>query len=282
MSERAVVLQKLLMPWLARAVAEQGYSAVGGPVTEAADAANLDTPAAFVRAYGFEGPGSPFGDSPAYVDVLRFQTHPLMSLEKPEPHGERPWPTYDSGFLRGDIAVPVWMLDRTRVPTGTELWRMAASGEQQLLSSYGGPALGWRGARGYFPPIHFVGPRAAWQGAEYPADFTPDQRGVELVHVGEQPPEGFEAVRPQVSRKIVEVGACDRVFDLVLTARWREVPVRVLQRSGDQVLVLLLSDDPEDARRLGAGEVEPGIFEATAPADELTDTSGGTRELAVG
>lgn len=282
MSEQGVVLQKLLMPWLSRAVVEQGYSAIGGPVVVAADAAELGTPETLLRAYGFDAPGSPFGESPPYVDVIRFPTHPLMALEKPEARGERPWPTYDSGFLRGDVVAPVWMLERTRAPTGAELWRIAATGQQQLLSSYGGPALGWQGARGYFPPIHFVGPRAVWEGEEYPADFTPDRRGVELVHVGQQPRAGFEAVRPQISRRIVTVGECDRVFDLVLTARWREVPVRILQRAGDQALLLLLGDDPEDVRRLGADEVEPGIFEATAPAGELTDTSGTTRELVAG
>jgi hypothetical protein len=117
--------------------------------------------------------------------------------------------------------VPVWMLERTRVPTGTELWRIARSGEQQLLSSYGGPALGWRGATGYYPPIHLVGPRAVWQGVEYPADFTPDLKDVELVHVGQEPPAGFEAVRPQIPRRFVPVDECDRVFDLVLNAMAR-------------------------------------------------------------
>jgi hypothetical protein len=276
------VLQKLLMPWLSDAVAAQGYWALGGPVVAAADAAALTTPSALLRAYGFDGPGSPFGDTPAYVDVLRFESHPLMHLERPRAGGPRPWPTYDSGFLRAETVVPVWTLERTRVPAGTELWRMGADGHQQMLTVYAGAAVGWRGARGYFPPVHLVGPRAVWGGAEYPADLSLDRRAVELVHVGPDVPPGFEAVRPQVSRRVVPVGECERVFDLVLTARWHEVPVRVLQPVGERALVLLLTDDPEAARRLGAGEVEPGVFEATAPVAELTGTAGTTRELGAG
>ena len=77
--------------------------------------------------------------------------------------------------------MPVWLLQRTRVPVGTEFWRIKDTGEQRALSVFAGPAIGWRGAQGYFPPLHLVGPRATWRGADHPAAFQPDGTGLELV-----------------------------------------------------------------------------------------------------
>ena len=275
------VMQKLLVPWVSTAIVEQGHSVVEGPVVRAGDAAGLDTPEKLLAAYGFEGPASPWGAEPQpYVDVLRFPVEPLMRLETPPADEvERPWPTYPRGFLRGDSLVPVWMLERTRVPVGTEFWRIAHTGEQKALSVYDGPALGWRGAPGYFPPLHVVGPRAEWHGLDLPAAFLPEGR-IELVHVGDQAPAPeFEQVRPQVWRAEVPLAACDRVFEVVLTATVDGVPVRVLQQAGDQALVLLLTDDPAAAELLGAGEAEPGIFEGVVPAGKLEGVEGAMRQL---
>lgn len=271
-------LQKLLMPALASTVAQQGFDEVVGPVVRHEDVAGL-TPGELVAMYGLDGP-SPFGPQPEYVDVLRFESTPVMELSTPaaDDARERPWPTYPTGFLRSAMPVPVWLLARTRLPIGAQYWRVRASGEEQQLSTYAGPAYGWTGAPGYAPP-RLVGTRARWQGLDLAGAYTDDQRAVDLVHVGEgAPPEGFEpAPHAFVYHRTVAVADCE-VFDLVLTATWRGAPVQVLGRSGEQARLELRDPDWPTVQALGAQPLEPGVFEVTADVAELDDVGGVTRE----
>ena len=76
-----------------------------------------------------------------------------------------------------------------------------------------------------------------------------------------------------IHARVVPVTECE-VFDIALVARWRDRRVRVLQQAGDEALVVLTPDSVADADELGATEVEPGIYQATLPASELTATEG--------
>jgi hypothetical protein len=76
-----------------------------------------------------------------------------------------------------------------------------------------------------------------------------------------------------VHARVVPVAECE-VFDIALLARWRGHRVRVLQQLGDEVLVVLTPDSLAAVEELGAVELEPGIYQATAPAAELTDREG--------
>lgn len=258
------VLQKLLPPAVTRLIADEGHALVRGAVVRAVDATALTTPAALWAAHGWQAEGEI-----EYADVLRFVAPPLTSLEAPA--------AYPTGFLQGDAVVPVWWLEPTRVPTGAELWRVSADGEQRLASAYAGPALGWRGARGYTPPVELVGPRAVFEGREYPAGFMPDPSRIELVALGDAPLADAEEVRPGVRRRIVAVSACERVFELRLTCVWRGVPWRILQSAGDRVLLSLLGDrTPDDLS--GMAVLEPGAYEAVAPLAEITEQMGTTLE----
>lgn len=274
----ADLMQKLLMPWLVGGILEQGYYHLGGPVSRAADVDDLRRPADLVAAHGLLAADGRFGPAPERVGVLRFPVDPLMELRRPTSSGPRPWPTYEHGFLVG-VPVPVWTLERTRVPNGAELWLLQADGEQRLLAVFDGPALGWRGAAGWFPPLHLVGPRAEWQGLDLPAALLPDG-GLEIVHAGAEPPRaGFEQVRPDVWRQVLPVDHVQRIFDLTLTCRWRDVDCRVIQHTPVETRLLLLTDEPDVVQPLGGEEVEPGIFELTAPSGEVTDISAVARDL---
>ncbi|TGN33254.1 hypothetical protein [Aeromicrobium chenweiae] len=201
-------------------------------------------------------------------------------MSNPDDAGAGHVPSYVHGFLPGaGEIVPVFDLARTRVPTGTELWRLRAEGEPGLKLIYDGPAHGWRRAPSYFPPLHIVGPRAMWRGLDLPAAFTPDITHVELVHVGDAAPDGFEAVRPQVSRVVIPVSECESIFEAVLTASWRGHGARVLQRAGEHALLELAGLSPDVAESVGATVVEPGVHEAVVPYSELTDVDGVTYEL---
>lgn len=270
MSEQGrTVLQKLLTSDLGSAIVDDGYDQVGGIVVEAAPAAALRTPAELLAAYGFEAGGE-------YVDVVRFELPPLASLRRPG-QDDRPWPTYPSGFLRGDALVPVWELSRTRYPYGAEYWRIRADGEQRCLSAYQGAARGWRGAHGWRPSSAVVGPRARWRGQEVPADVVGD--GALLTFPAATAPADAEEIRPGVWAAAVPLADCE-LFETVLTATVRETPVRVLESDGTTAHVLLLSDREEDAARVGATLAEPGVYEARVRVTELVDTAGVTHELA--
>ena len=187
-------------------------------------------------------------------------------------HAEVPWPTYPTGFLRN--AAAVWILTLTRMPVSARYVRVGLDGTEREFSRYQGAARGWQGAKGYFPPLHLIGPRAKHGVLDLPCSYTADQQSVEMVWVGDQhAPEGFEQVRPMVHARVVPISECE-VFDIALLARWREHRVRVLQQAGDEALVLVTPGSLAEAEELGATQVEPGIFQATVPAAELTDREG--------
>ena len=273
------VLEKMLVPAGMQRIVEQGYDALSGPVYRAEDLFRA-TPAERVAAHGLEGELFPFGSDPEYVDVVRFGTTPLMDLRVPGPPttpGERPWPVHDKGFLRN--AVPVWDLTMTRVPAGARFIRVHRDGTESEYSRYGGGAWGWQNAKGYFPPLHLIGPRAKWQGLDLPASYTEDLQSVELVWVGDAGvPEGFTPARPRVHSRVVPVTDCDSVFEVVITGTWRDAPVRILQQAGQESLVVLLDPTVESVNRLGAVALEPTLFQATAPAHEVTDVQGVVNE----
>jgi hypothetical protein len=205
------------------------------------------------------------------LDVLRFPSHPLMALSNPGPTDPRPWPTYQNGYLIGASAVPVWRLERTRLPVAAELWRITASGKTRL-ATFEGPARGWRGSRGYSPPTDLVGTRAVWHDLDLPAELSRDGSTVELIYVGrDDAPEGFDQVRPGIWRRSLPSTEVARLFEPVLTCTYRGVPCRILQRMPDQSHLLLLNDHPENALWLGAAEVDIGSYEVLAATAELTD-----------
>lgn len=273
------VLEKLLMPAGMQRIVEQGYDALSGPVYRAEDLFGA-SPAERVAAHGLQGDEFPFGPDPDHVDVIRFGTNPLMDLQIPGPPqntGSRPWPTYDKGFLLN--AKAVWELRMTRVPVGARFVRVGRDGTEREFSRYDGAAWGWQRAKGYFPPLHLIGPRAKWQGLDLPASYTADQHSVELVWVGdERVPEGFTPARPRTHSRVVPVAECESVFEVVIHARWRDAAVRVLQQAGQETLLLLTDPTVESITRLGAVALEPSLFQATAPASEVSDVEGVTLE----
>ncbi|NYE36592.1 hypothetical protein F4692_001725 [Nocardioides cavernae] len=266
------VLQKLLTHGLGSAIVDRGYDHVGGIVVLAGDAAVLDTPDKLLGAYGFEG-------GQEFVDVVRFELPPLATLANPVAPGSGRTPLHPTGFLRADAVVPVWELSRTRYSFGAEYWRIRADGEQKVLSAYQGAARGWRGAKGWSPWSPLVGPRARWRGTETCADLVGDS--VLLSVRGDDGPAGWEQVRPQTWVAAVPAAECE-LFEVVLRATWRGVPVRILASGPSEARVLLLVDDEEQATALGADVIEPGVFEATVARSELSDLEGVTHEVGPG
>jgi len=148
-----------------------------------------------------------------------------------------------------------------------EYWRIHRDGSQEMLSVYRGAALGWAGAREWRPPSPLVGPRARWQGG----DFLADIRGDLVALTAFQEPAAGEWVqrRPATWEKGVALSECE-VYEMMWTATWRDVPVRVLALASGSARVELRESSPELARSVGAAMVDQGVFEASGvPVGEL-------------
>ncbi|MDX1878930.1 hypothetical protein SBE55_14005 [Mycolicibacterium sp. 141076] len=258
-----LVLQKLLATPMASAIVGNGLDQVGGYVTEASAVVGLRTPAELLAAYGIDA-------APDFADVVRFEQPRLATFTKPS-DSELPWRDFPQGFLVGGSLAPVWRMSRTRFSYGAEYWRIRSDGEQKCLSHYAGAGRGWVGAKRWRPPSPVVGTLARWQGREFFADVRAET--VLLTALTENGPAGFDQVRPGAWSATVPLSECE-VFERVYTAQVDGVPVRILRRAGETAEVLLLSDDPADAQRVGAGLVEAGVFEAVVDASRLTNVQG--------
>ncbi|MEH3130775.1 MAG: hypothetical protein PGN27_12550 [Mycolicibacterium neoaurum] len=265
-----LVLQKLLNAPQATAIVQNGEDQVGGYVVAASAVVGLRTPAETLAAYGVDG-------APEFVDVVRFGQPRLTSFSPPS-KAERPWPTFASGFLHGDLLAQVWLMSRTRYPFGAEYWRIRYDGEQKQLSRYEGVARGWVGAQRWRPTSPLVGTLARWRGGEFFADVVGDN--VLLTAIADQAPPGFELVHPRVWSANRSLSDCE-VFERVFTADLEGVPVRVLRNAGARAEVLLLTDDPAAAQRVGAGLVEPEVYEAEVDSSRLANIRGVENQLVI-
>ncbi|MED5815272.1 hypothetical protein VST63_23170 [Mycolicibacterium sp. 050232] len=270
MAER-LVLQKLLASPISSAIVETGEDQVGGFVTDARAAVGLRTPAELLAAYGVDG-------APEFADVVRFEQPRLTTFTSPS-EAERPWAVFPHGFLHGDSLAQVWVMGRTRYSYGAEYWRIRSDGEQKRLSRYEGAARGWVGAKQWRPPSPLVGNMARWRGGEYFADVVGDS--VLLTATVEEGPAGFSQVHPRAWSATAPLSECE-VFERVYTAELQGVPVRVLRSGGGAAELLLLSDDPADAEQVGAGLVEPGVYELIVDSNRLTNVHGVENVLAPG
>lgn len=257
------MLQKLLAAPISHAIVESGLDQIGGYVTDASAVVGLRTPADLLAAYGVDA-------APEFADVVRFEQPRLATFTKPS-DSDRPWLDFPYGFLYGDSLTPVWRMSRARFSYGAEYWRIRSDGEQKCLSHYAGAGRGWVRAKRWRPPSPIVGTLARWQGREYFADVIAET--VLLTALTENGPTGFEPVRPHAWSKTVPLSECE-VFERVFTAQVDDVLVRILRRARETAEVLLLSDDPADAERVGAGRVEAGVYEAVIDANRLTDMHG--------
>ncbi|MEZ3162027.1 hypothetical protein AB1K54_16040 [Microbacterium sp. BWT-B31] len=260
-----IVLQKLLHRGMSAIVLDRGYDQVGGYVVEASAAAELRTPEALRAAYGIADDADP------WVDVVRFLTPACAELNAPS-GAERPWPAYPQGFLHpvAEPIVPVWTLSTTRYSPGAEVWRISADGTQKMMSSYGGAARGWSGARQWRPASRYFGTRAVWRGTEYAADVA--DGAVSLTSFTELEHDGWSQQRPATWSRVVEVAECE-VYELDFRASLQGVDVRVLEVIGSDLRLEIVGDDPAIAEQLHASMIDFGQFELVGvPGALLTQT----------
>lgn len=263
-------MQKLIWPAAERAYLEHGDSLLVGPAVRIGDAVHWRTPGQVLAAYGISAPAAPF------VDVLRFAPTPLSRVSIPRAGDPTSVAGYATGYLRTGL-VPVWDVAATVVPRDAEIWRIFADGHQDLVASYGGPAIGWRGPTVFAPPTMLVGPRAEWGGREWHVSWVDDAQ-VELATLSDMPIDGCVQTRPYVYSRVVDASSCTRMFELGFTARWGDVECVLLQSNNEDTAVLL-STDAATAAQVGATVLEPGVFWHLVPSDEVSDIQAIQREL---
>src|ERR1700735_2823477 len=111
---------------------------------------------------------------------------------------------------------------------------------------------------------------APYRGVAYEAGIGPTDSDVVLFAACPPPEElGFQ---PAVGhwRKPVKRAEGAAVWESPPSGRFRGEPCLVLDDLGEQLHIVYLGDDLGEAGRLGYGQVEPGVFEALAPREEVT------------
>ncbi|GAB3564412.1 hypothetical protein GCM10027344_23100 [Spelaeicoccus albus] len=199
-----MLVQKALHESHTRAFLEGNADRVSGFVLPAADAMSANTPAKLFEAHGLGFAGSPWSPDAEYLDVVRFAAPPSLYLHRAVGGNDAAaaakmggdfierLPFSGNGFATwpGGGMAPLSFLDEVRLPSGAELWRIARSGDQNLIGVYQDVGAGWARLDGGPAPTRDVpssllGWTAVWQGVTFCADEVKD--GIALASPGEPP-----------------------------------------------------------------------------------------------
>lgn len=281
----AEILQIPVMPGREQSWVD-GDDLLCGYVVRAADVAWATTPAQVFDAHGLGFPGSPFSPQSTAVDVLRFPATPFTRLinatggatDDGESLGEGfvdPLPFTGTGFVATaeDHVVPLWWLEPTRVPAGSELWRIHADGREELITAYANVASGWQPAGSpKFTPSDLVGVFAEWNGNPVFADILPNGKAV-IASTTEL--EGLRLTERGVWGGVAEPAELESLHALRVTASWRGLPFQLIRRwKGDDGLIgrlVYLGRDARAAEAAGLQKMDAGVYEVSAPISELVD-----------
>lgn len=292
-----MIVQKAVTSQMSWSYLARCQDTVSGYVTNAADIADATTPAALYALLGLGFPGSPHRPDAPHLDVLRFESTELMTftnaiggrtVEEAKandgPFVERP-PFNGLGFTAGgQPPVPLWFLDHCRLPPGAELWRIHASGQEELLAVYRDIGLGWGGASGVLPiesrvlPSLMIGPLVKWSDITWPADLLTDGQTVVLASAGQPPMGGFERSARGYWRREVTVSEIGDYYDLQLYGTWRGARFRIVHRweQNEQIRAELfyVGRDADEAESLGLAKLDAGVYAGSAPISDITDVQG--------
>ncbi|HRW18512.1 MAG TPA: hypothetical protein P5181_06665 [Dermatophilaceae bacterium] len=264
---RHTVWNKVVTRGQAAEILTRGGDLLVGHVVHEADLAAVTEPVDVLAWHGLAG-DERYLEPDGSVFVLRFPQEPLQRFVDPRRRADERYPL---GFLPAPQPAPVWWLELTRVPIGTVLWQLRPGAEPTARAAYRGLALGWQGADGYTPPHSFVGSRASWAGTELVAARY--DGGVEVV--SPTPLAGMTQAATGMWQATGDLPA----YEVLLTARWQGLPVRVIEaRDGRALLALTDPDLRSAATEAGMTEVEPGLWLAQAERSALDDVAAVRRE----
>lgn len=289
------VLQRVPTPARVRAYLTLGEDQVGGYVLEATDLTWANTPSKLFEAHGLGFPGSPFRADAAHLDVLRFPVTEFTRLVEATGGQTRDGaarmggefvdhaPFTGNGFAPvSDELVPLWWLDVTRLPAGSELWRVHADGSEQLRAVYVDVAAGWSMVVGAgeedrqvpVPPSDVLGVFGTWRETRCLVDLLTDGSAM-VASFDELPDDDSPSnARGLWARSVPAADVID-VHALQITAHWRGTTFLLTRRwrRDDRLMCRLfyLGRDAFAAEALGLEKTDAGVYEATVPLDELAD-----------
>nr|WP_234346562.1 hypothetical protein [Cellulomonas timonensis] len=287
-------MQKAVTPAISAAILEDGYDRVSGLVLRAADVSFATTAEVLHEAHGLGFPGSPFRADAPWVDVLRFPssgqlrfedavggTDEASRLRTGGPFVDRP-PFTGLGFqsVRGRDVPQFWVM-HTRVPAGSELVRVRADGTSATLARFVDVGHGWQAEDGAEPSgpalSRVVGLMARWRDAHFAADTLPDG---DVVLASEVEPglDGFTRTTAGRWRRVVPRAEVAELFELVVTAMWGPLPVRVVDQWADEdgaqvARVSSTGHDANLAESLGLEKVDAAAYEANVVMSALHDVT---------
>ncbi|QTE29452.1 hypothetical protein [Pengzhenrongella sicca] len=262
-----MLLEKVVTPWITRGYLLDGNDRVAGYVSRAVDVEGAVTPDQLIAAHRLTGARFPFHAGAPWLDVLRFESSPQLH--------------YIPG--RPGAPEPPWWLRHSRLTPGAELLRRFDDGSFVVLGRYLDLGAGWQVVHAAVPRpsapalSRCVGPVAQWHGSFVDADVVDGGRSVVLALASpplEEP--GFAPGARGRWRRVVPRADVTELFELDVTAAWRGLPVRMVDqwmgRDRDVIArISSLSDDDAAASSRGMPCVDPGLYELTVPAAELTD-----------
>ena len=295
------ILQKAVTPKLSTAYLEKGFDRVAGFVVPAAEVAEVTNNQRLFELHGLGYEGTPFSaDEP--IDILHLPQPPTARLlratggttdEQRKATGGpflEPAPFTGTGYAETDgVVVSLSWLEHTRLSPGARLWRFYPdSNEPELVGTYHGPAFGWQDhlaedALHAVSPTSFVGPAARTEHGVYAAEVTTDDDGaptaVTLVARSAKAEEhGFTRTPAGTWAKKVPVDQVQALFELHLSAVWNGMPVRVVEQfpgPEQQRLsrIFAVGLNAEAATKLKMTRIEPGVYEANVPTENLKNVT---------
>lgn len=286
------LMQKAVTPAVSAAILEHGYDRVSGFVLRAEDVRFATTAELLFEAHGLGFPGSPFRADAPSVDLLRFPTSGQLRFEDAVggtddasrrstggPFLDRP-PFTGLGFqaVHGEVVPQFWLM-HTRVPAGTELVRVHADGTTTALARFTDVGHGWQPEGGDAVPgpalSRFVGLMARWRGEYLAADVLADGGIVVASEVEPEPVlDGFTVTPGGRWSREVPRDEVTELFELVVTATWDGLPVRVVdQWTGEDdepvARVSYTGHDADLAESHSLEKLDAAVYEATVPMSAL-------------
>jgi hypothetical protein len=272
------IFQKIVTPGRLR-LWTQGDELLTGFVARRADTAWAQTPSEIRDAHGYATSDPSFAGSP-FVDVLRFASADSLTFVAATGVGGEgfiePAPFTGTGFVPTERGiVPLWWVEPTRVPPGSELWRIHPDGREEFLSLYANVASGWQPGHGRALPSDVCGRFARWNGGAVLADVLENGR---VVLASYARTEDAKLTERGLWAWVVDATQIEQPYTLRLTARYKDLPFQVVRRwnDGDRVVARLvyLGRDATRAGQAGLERTDAGVYEVTAALEELTDVRG--------
>ncbi|MFC5281566.1 hypothetical protein ACFPGO_06765 [Arcanobacterium canis] len=225
----------------------EGYELCGGYAVDANDGRRVSTPADLIDLCSVRFPGTPFADNKA-IHYLEIPSDPFVQTRVaagPLTDGAFQGGVVDhapfdgSGVAKANgIETSLLLVDPTRIPIGSKLYRLDVNGQRTLLGVYHGIAWGWENvATGSFKagiPSQFIGAVVTREWGSVPADVEVSEAGepVSVTLVSPSEPEaedGFEELESGMwAKRIAYEDDLDVHTDLIM-GKLSGIPVRAIR-----------------------------------------------------